>query len=501
MKKERKEGRKEQSSKEAFENQIALQPSSAKLLEDHAVNLGFVQPRLSSLDPVNEDVPEAELIPDPELAVPDHDFQEEAQHPEDDVIDEASEKFALPQDEPDLIIVTQHDPDPGEEIMTDPNNKELLNAQPEPDDDYFPPADPEDPDPIKLLKESSISFQREAIAQKFASLEGEDPAEVSLAKLQLSDGGKPIRNLIFATWGSGSDFVGEAVASHPLTFYHNEPLIHKGVVQIGPLSLDEADNATGTIKALLNCEYSQVGDLVSFFMENQKVHNKNFRLWKYCQKTRQLCMDAGFLSEMCSLFPYQAVNLVRLRLKLSETFLVDEQLDVRVLHLVRDPRAVIHSRINDESNLRCSESVACHDPAKLCSDMVDDFYAAEELREKYPDTFLVLRYEDIFNQLDHGFEVILHHFRLQLHPSVQQFLNINAARDSKSPTPNSFADVQPYVWVDHFKDNPEDLEHLRNIEKNCREAMELWGYAPVPDALSKEFNTIVQPPWSEMRLV
>lgn len=45
--------------KEAFENQIALQPSSAKLLEDHAVNLGFVQPRLSSLDPVNEDVPEA----------------------------------------------------------------------------------------------------------------------------------------------------------------------------------------------------------------------------------------------------------------------------------------------------------------------------------------------------------------------------------------------------------------------------------------------------------
>lgn len=127
-------------------------------------------------------------------------------------------------------------------------------------------------------------------------------------------------------------------------------------------------------------------------MENQKVHNKNFRLWKYCQKTRQLCMDAGFLSEMCSLFPYQAVNLVRLRLKLSETFLVDEQLDVRVLHLVRDPRAVIHSRINDESNLRCSESVACHDPAKLCSDMVDDFYAAEELREKYPDTFLYVQY-------------------------------------------------------------------------------------------------------------
>lgn len=94
--------------------------------------------------------------------------------------------------------MTQHDPDPGEEIMTDPNNKELLNAQPEPDDDYFPPADPEDPDPIKLLKESSISFQREAIAQKFASLEGEDPAEVYVKSENVIFAKQGMRGLFYA---------------------------------------------------------------------------------------------------------------------------------------------------------------------------------------------------------------------------------------------------------------------------------------------------------------
>ncbi len=82
-----------------------------------------------------------------------------------------------------------------------------------------------------------------------------------LSQLQLSEGGKPIRNLIFTTWRSGSSFVGEAVASHPLTFYHYEPLMYKGIVQIGPESEKDASNAINTVKALLNCDFSHAGNL------------------------------------------------------------------------------------------------------------------------------------------------------------------------------------------------------------------------------------------------
>jgi hypothetical protein len=53
--------------------------------------------------------------------------------------------------------------------------------------------------------------------------------------------------------------------------------------------------------------------------------------------------------------------------------------------LVRDPRGILYSR---RDRPWCKTSPACFDPEKLCSDMVDDFHSAQELKEKFPDTFL-----------------------------------------------------------------------------------------------------------------
>lgn len=81
-----------------------------------------------------------------------------------------------------------------------------------------------------------------------------------LSSVQLSEGGKPIRNLIFTTWGSGWSILEDVVASYPLSFYYFEPLMLKGNVQIGPENVDEAEDALNTITSLLNCDYSQVGN-------------------------------------------------------------------------------------------------------------------------------------------------------------------------------------------------------------------------------------------------
>lgn len=41
-----------------------------------------------------------------------------------------------------------------------------------------------------------------------------------------------LQNMIISTWRSGSTFVGEAVASHPETYYHFEPLNQFRIVQV-----------------------------------------------------------------------------------------------------------------------------------------------------------------------------------------------------------------------------------------------------------------------------
>ena len=50
--------------------------------------------------------------------------------------------------------------------------------------------------------------------------------------------------------------------------------------------------------------------------------------------------------------------------------------DIKIVYLVRDPRAVINSRKNYEW---CMTSENCMNPRNLCKDMVDDFKEAKRL--------------------------------------------------------------------------------------------------------------------------
>ena len=90
------------------------------------------------------------------------------------------------------------------------------------------------------------------------------------------------------------------------------------------------------------------------------------------------------------------MKLVRLRVGLTEELLKDYKLDVKVLLLVRDPRAVLESRKHKQDFFpNCSD---CHDPAVLCGDMLEDYVAINTLATKYPDRFKAIRFEDLVKE-------------------------------------------------------------------------------------------------------
>jgi hypothetical protein len=159
---------------------------------------------------------------------------------------------------------------------------------------------------------------------------------------------------------------------------------------------------------------SHIAKYISYGQSHKWLHEHNWRLWQHCdeRKTRFLCWDPEFLNEMCNIFPYQAMKTVRMRLSLAEELLHDSRLkywawklklayitrylsdlemisftfrfNLKVLHLVRDPRAIIVSR---KFRKWCPSSEDCSSPQSLCSDMVDDFKAAATLRKKYRGRF------------------------------------------------------------------------------------------------------------------
>lgn len=74
----------------------------------------------------------------------------------------------------------------------------------------------------------------------------------------MEQGGRPMRSVILTSWRSGSTFLGDVVNAHPANFYHYEPLLDYGIVQIRGPPL--ADESLTKIISLLKCEFKELGE-------------------------------------------------------------------------------------------------------------------------------------------------------------------------------------------------------------------------------------------------
>lgn len=69
-----------------------------------------------------------------------------------------------------------------------------------------------------------------------------------------------MRSVILTSWRSGSTFLGDVVNAHPANFYHYEPLLDFGIVQIRGPPL--ADEALRNLESLLRCDFNTLGKLI-----------------------------------------------------------------------------------------------------------------------------------------------------------------------------------------------------------------------------------------------
>lgn len=144
-----------------------------------------------------------------------------------------------------------------------------------------------------------------------------------LENYTLSDGGRPIRNIIITTWRSGSTFLGDLINAIPGNYYHYEPLLDYGIMQIrGP---PHSGSALNNLKRLLKCDYRPLYDYLEYGKTHVYLFTHNTRLWSVCEMHPYYCWNATFLSEFCKLFPFQSMKVVRLRLKLAEELLEEDE--------------------------------------------------------------------------------------------------------------------------------------------------------------------------------
>jgi len=295
-------------------------------------------------------------------------------------------------------------------------------------------------------------------------------------------GGRPLRNIIVTTWRSGSTFLGDILNSVPANFYHYEPLLDHGIVQVRGPPL--ANLSLKYIRQLLNCNYSDMENYLTYGQDHNWLFSHNTRLWDKCLATPQICFVPQFLTKFCSLFPFQSMKLVRMRLSLMEDILADTNLGAKVLLVVRDPRGTIQSRKHRDW---CPGNPDCSEPQRLCSDLVADYSAALKFQKKFPNTFRAVRYEDISLDPYNETKRLFKFFGLQFHPAVRLFLGTHTNKNygGVSSTYRNSSSA-PFHWRS-------DLSYAEvvNIQNKCKAAMSAWGYLKALNSSHvKKFNPI-----------
>ncbi|KAK6620745.1 hypothetical protein RUM43_011040 [Polyplax serrata] len=334
---------------------------------------------------------------------------------------------------------------------------------------------------LSVINEQRAKIRKEM--KDYTLSDGTNSSEDVLRELIPELGGNPIRSIILTTWRSGSTFLGDVLNSYPANFYHYEPLLDFGIVQIrGP---PNAKKALNTLSNLLNCNYTGLDHYLNYGKEHIWLFNHNVRLWEQCQQHPSICWSPEFLNPFCRLFPIQSMKIVRLRLRLIEELLKDERLNIRVLLLVRDPRGTLQSRKHRDW---CPGNQDCDQAALLCADLVSDYSAALRLTEKYPKRFMAMRYEDLSLNPYKMVGQLLEFYGLEFHPEVQFFLDthtkINVGGVSSTYRNSASA---PFHWR-------QDLTHreVRLIQNKCGPAMKYWGYLKAENASHQRvFNPVV----------
>ena len=131
------------------------------------------------------------------------------------------------------------------------------------------------------------------------------------------------------------------------------------------------------LREIFNCKY----DLHKEYLDNLKYYrnyiNSDYPL-KYGENGDILLTNGKFLSYMCKKAKFHVIKMVSVYLEDLMQFIEDPELEIFIIHLIRDPRAIVDSarRITNTSEISTANY--------YCDKIRSDLKTSEMLKRKYP---------------------------------------------------------------------------------------------------------------------
>ncbi|XP_068943588.1 carbohydrate sulfotransferase 4-like [Petaurus breviceps papuanus] len=321
----------------------------------------------------------------------------------------------------------------------------------------------------------------------------------------------PMHVLILSSWRSGSSFVGQVFSQHPDVFYLMEPAWHVWMT----LSSGSAGQLQMAVRDLIRSVFLCDMTVFDAYMAQGLRKQSSLFMWETSRalcsppacplfkrediipsaKCKILCGKQPFnlVGEACKSYSHVVLKEVRFfNLKTLQSLLTDPSLNLHIIHLVRDPRAVFHSRQNTKEELKYdnhivmgsqwdkikSEAQPYHLMKAICQSQQEIYEAAQLLPASLRERYLLIRYEDLVQDpLTHTSKLyefaglpFLPHLQIWVRNITQGKGMGGHAFDTNSRNARSVAQA----WR-------QSLTHdeVVQVQKICKDSMDLMGYLPV----------------------
>ena len=304
--------------------------------------------------------------------------------------------------------------------------------------------------------------------------------------------------LIIAYHRSGSSFLGEMFNRDPNVFYIFEP-IHTidsflDARRRFPILYDTL--IRHLLDTIFNCDFTKhplfVNTLTSspFRLKSQSLSSKELCDPRVNSYKMHLCrrLNATLLSKICRTRPHTVIKTIRMAHWENLDFLTDSwHTSFRVIHLVRDPRGIIASRVswilekfsrteNSKSHEKKAVRLAIAKYVRiiavnLCQQMANDINDWTK-RSKFGRPYAMVRYEDVSRKPLAVYNEISRFAGVDQSKVVIGWLENNTKSsnfDYYSTTRNSSA--VPHMWRRRLT-----MPLVDEIQKNCAQVMRILGY-------------------------
>ncbi|KAM9302335.1 carbohydrate sulfotransferase 5-like [Gastrophryne carolinensis] len=314
--------------------------------------------------------------------------------------------------------------------------------------------------------------------------------------------------LILSSWRSGSSFVGQMFSQHPDVFYLMEPAWHVWVTMFQNSARELHMAVRDLVRSVFLCDMS----VFDSYMPRQRNVSTLFQ-WAVSRALctapacndfardeitnekacKTICGKSPFenVEQTCATYSHIVIKEVRFfDLKVLYPLLTDPSLNLKIIHLVRDPRAVAKSREESGKALTRDNGIVLNtngtkvDDSKyeviqeICRSHIQMYETATFKTPAFlKDRYMLVRYEDVVRDPLREIKQMYQFANLKMSDKLEKWIyNITHGQSPGKKKEAFMITSRNAVNVSQAWRNILPFTKVKKIQEVCKGAMGMLGY-------------------------